>query len=769
MTTSISTQPNGPSKQLKRMVFITLALALFTLATAPNASADFSSDMAELQASLADTSAMNSDPELRKLSGAFLLIKTAEDQQAYKKMERDFYKKALSSTNIGLVVLGASNLASNRPEVFRDLYPLFNAKNAALRFAMATTLRDIAKKEGTDISTVKEIIKKIKAVAARETDPTASSMIATTAGDIEQHYGLDSSGNAAPDRIGIGKGYEIFITSAEWCGTCHLLHKNLEKEGKLKSISVTVDNQVIPLPILFVDVDKSDVALKAMDIPVPYLPQFHLIRDGKRVFTSKIGGNYDSEALESVAINALKNYNAKITAETVSPQELEDSLLSRPSPTARVTLIGTGAEPTENPLFVSFTLSNIKKALKEKYNYPEDQIVTLYGSGPKSTELDTRVDNKGKIEYKRVSDLKTDASFTSKTLEALYRTISKQGTKKSLWIYSGHGTRGGVGAWGEQKLIGPDSIQQFQNISQSQNIAISGNCYGGQFALSFDCGFFAARPDKLASGCWESRPEVIQDYASVFFKFTRPEARPITFEDSHWYAVARGDPGDSPYTSLDALADKYFLQNKAALPKVLSIQEIRDLAVTVGSAGERAALKALSQNSILNFDPSQKIAEKVLPPDTKVLLQQADVELKISTVPIRVNFDPMRAQKIYAATYSPADAAGLEATIRAFNQKGQKPIPSDAKLTSIWLQDSNDGTFWFAKFMGAKSAEQHLGLYPIDLDNPVTRFRSVLVQLARRLLFKRIVKTNPQVANQFGEKFEKIQRCEQQRIDEFLK
>lgn len=129
---------------------------------------------------------------------------------------------------------------------------------------------------------------------------------------------------------------------------------------------------------------------------------------------------------------------------------------------------------------------------------------------------------------------------------------------------------------------------------------ISGGCNSGVFARATQCGFFAAHPAVLATGCQLS-PEAIDksdDYLRFFFSSLKDENRrvadsngdgKITLEESHWYSSVRTEDHQISYSTIDALADEYFAADPSRLPATLTVAD----ALKLGENGDPAETQAL--------------------------------------------------------------------------------------------------------------------------------------------------------------------------------
>jgi hypothetical protein len=113
------------------------------------------------------------------------------------------------------------------------------------------------------------------------------------------------------------------------------------------------------------------------------------------------------------------------------------------------------------------------------------------------------------------------------------------------------------------------------------------------------CGFFAARPDIIATGCQADAAEVAQsrDYLKMFFASVTPEERAradanhdgeVSFEEAHWFASVQGDTRNVTFTTLDALADDWFAKHPQDLPDHLTVRDLQQLAAQAPPAEQQA-------------------------------------------------------------------------------------------------------------------------------------------------------------------------------------
>jgi hypothetical protein len=162
--------------------------------------------------------------------------------------------------------------------------------------------------------------------------------------------------------------------------------------------------------------------------------------------------------------------------------------------------------------------------------------------------------------------------------------------------------------WGSPAALSPDTLRALHEHGRGDNVLVSGNCFGGVMARATSCGFFAARPDIVATGCQADAAEVAQsrDYLHVFFSSLLPARRTaadadgdglISFAEAHWHASTEGDPRNVTYTSIDALADAHYEANPGELPASLTVREILALTPHANAAEARALASLLANYS----------------------------------------------------------------------------------------------------------------------------------------------------------------------------
>jgi hypothetical protein len=275
-------------------------------------------------------------------------------------------------------------------------------------------------------------------------------------------------------------------------------------------------------------------------------------------------------------------------------------------PLARTNVIlwGAASTPLANRQFTAQRLQDIRPIL---YGYipPSTDVryITLYGHGPNSRENDTSSMSGGVISFFR-ADLPADFGADARSLGIVLTSIERSDDTRNLIVLAGHSGPTGAPLWGQLGTLSAEDLSKVGVSARHEVVMISGGCNSGVFARSVSCGFFAAHPEVIASGCQLTQQAIehSDDYLRLFFKgLTGAAARDadvdgdgkVSLSEAHWYASTRIEDHQISYTSGDALADAYFTAHPTRLPKTLTISEIRALGAG-GSPEKRAALQRLT-------------------------------------------------------------------------------------------------------------------------------------------------------------------------------
>jgi hypothetical protein len=266
---------------------------------------------------------------------------------------------------------------------------------------------------------------------------------------------------------------------------------------------------------------------------------------------------------------------------------------------ANVILWGGAQTPLKNGLFISHRIKEIRALLQAQTSALNPRFITLYGNGPNSAANDTSLMDGSGTSFGRV-DVNADFSSSVEGVSAVFSAVRRSHGTRNLLIHVGHSGELGIGLWGQLGYVSPKDVSNAFEQNGGHTIMISGGCNSGVFARAAQCGFFAAHPAVLATGCQLS-PEAIDksdDYLRFFFSSLKDENRrtadsngdgKITLEESHWYSSVRTEDHQISYSTIDALADEYFAADPPRLPATLTIAD----ALKLGENGDPAEKQAL--------------------------------------------------------------------------------------------------------------------------------------------------------------------------------
>ncbi|HLF09810.1 MAG TPA: hypothetical protein VJA26_01235 [Gammaproteobacteria bacterium] len=440
---------------------------------------------------------------------------------------------------------------------------------------------------------------------------------------------------------GSAQALEIWLASSESCNSCAIYERAAQHRGYGRALRYA-DGAGLTIPILSIqkNVLAADVLRQLPEDEGPGSPSWDvtltvLIMDAGRVLLAgNIAESADNNELrhsnavmfppESPARNdsALRNENP-YAAFFTSHWNLEyfvDVVLgkrparvrSRPvdlaSPlpaslgASNVILWGSAETPLSNALFIPTRISEIRAVL-ERMNVGALRYITLYGHGPDVQGNDTSYIADGRIRFQR-ADLAADFAADAAGLNSVLTSVLHGDQARTLLVQVGHSGPTGSPLWGHALTLAPEDIEPIKRESGGKMIMVSGACHSGLYAQAVQCGFFAAHPDVLASGCQLS-PEALQasdDYLRHFFRAAsgggaargKRSGQPETLYDAHWYASTRLEDHQLSYTTTDALIDDYFAAHAEDLPAALTVAEIRRAARTM-TRSEADAVAALTQ------------------------------------------------------------------------------------------------------------------------------------------------------------------------------
>jgi hypothetical protein len=268
-----------------------------------------------------------------------------------------------------------------------------------------------------------------------------------------------------------------------------------------------------------------------------------------------------------------------------------------------VILWGAAGTPIKNGLFISQRIREIRSILQRQLRVSEPRIVALYAGGPDSKTNDTSVVRNGAVSFMH-ADLPVDVAADLPGIEAVFTGIRRL-ERQTLLIHVGHSGPAGIPIWGLLGTVIPEDLAALSEPPAGGVVMVSGGCHSGAFARAVHCGFFAAHPDVVSTGCQlsESAIEHSDDYLHLFFDRIRQRGMRTQLEDAHWYASTRLEDHQISYTTVDALADSYFHATPQRLPPSMTVQEIRRLKSSATPV-EAAALQALTRDLSPDLDVS---------------------------------------------------------------------------------------------------------------------------------------------------------------------
>jgi hypothetical protein len=259
-----------------------------------------------------------------------------------------------------------------------------------------------------------------------------------------------------------------------------------------------------------------------------------------------------------------------------------------------VVLWGAGGIPIKNPLFISHRLQQARSVLEHSLNGRDPRFITLYGRGPDGDSNDTSILRKGAVSFMH-PDMSIDYAADAPGLSSVFSALRSIRGRNTLLIHAGHSGPTGIPIWGSLGTVTPEDITAIGDGERSQLKIVSGGCHSGLFARAAQCGFFAAHPDVVATGCQLS-PEAIEksdDYLRFFFRYLDENGQgDARLDSAHWAASVRLEHHQLSYSTVDALADEYFRASAEALPSQMKVADIRQLRAAA-TAPEAQALDAL--------------------------------------------------------------------------------------------------------------------------------------------------------------------------------
>jgi hypothetical protein len=288
-----------------------------------------------------------------------------------------------------------------------------------------------------------------------------------------------------------------------------------------------------------------------------------------------------------------------------------------PPPPRNLVVVSTASWPGNNEIFNATRIAEIRDIAQQRLGVPAQGISLLYG-GSNPNAVNAVEVRQGRLVFSK-QPIPGARPATLANLTDVFQGLARSAPSRNLFVFVGHGGPDGAGLWGQLAELGPADLAVLHETGKGDDVLVSGNCFGGVMARAMSCGFFAARPDIVATGCQADAAEVAQsrDYLKMFFASVTPEEQgradadgdgAISFEEAHWFASVHGDTRNITYTTLDALADEWFAAHPETLPRSLTVAELQQLAAGAPPAEREAVRRMTDGLTAANDVPLQDLA-----------------------------------------------------------------------------------------------------------------------------------------------------------------
>lgn len=270
---------------------------------------------------------------------------------------------------------------------------------------------------------------------------------------------------------------------------------------------------------------------------------------------------------------------------------------------AHLSIWGSAMQPANNGLFIATRINQLLQT------FENDDPWVVFGHGKGADEFDTLILRDDKYTFVK-APVKADFSAGVSGLEQWFSALKNGSGDNHLIIQVGHSGPNGSPVWGHPLPLNKPLLAKTLDETGKNTVFVSGSCHGGLFAGAASCGFFAAHPDAIATGCQTSLSAIdsSDDYLKFFFG-ADPQRdingdTEISFSEAHWFASTRLEHHNISYTDKDAAVDEYFLQYPERLPSSVLLGELKKMA-SVLSTDENYALRTLaadlSDNTIIDL------------------------------------------------------------------------------------------------------------------------------------------------------------------------
>ncbi len=371
----------------------------------------------------------------------------------------------------------------------------------------------------------------------------------------------------------------VDVVGATWCPMCKTLLKSFVDKGlfpasvnqKLPILpvgrtSTKIGGQTYAVEVRYLNFDMLSSQAQAAVLsqgPLVGFPTFRFSRHGKLFYQNVYGSTY--EAIVENQLQAIAMIEAidlgKI--EELKAHFLDSSAISRLSEKMKgkksiAVITSSIFGPDDNADSINRVMTATQEILGQS---GRDNFVTLYGAGPTKETLarvTSKVENEIALAPRKPKSV--DQIGNRKGLIETFAAARTEAVQKLLLITVGHGSPLGGFFWNELPNLGPDELSKYLAMSKTESISINGTCHSGIFRKKNSCGFYAARPELVASGCGTDDPEknYVRRFMDAFVdtkKFDLNRDGKISFAEGHW-AAFDNTVGDVPYSDVDALSDE---------------------------------------------------------------------------------------------------------------------------------------------------------------------------------------------------------------------
>jgi hypothetical protein len=281
------------------------------------------------------------------------------------------------------------------------------------------------------------------------------------------------------------------------------------------------------------------------------------------------------------------DFNARLDQWKEIETKDESALLS-----SQVSILGTAQQPAANGLFISTRIRQLQAL------FDQENLITTYANGPEKYR-DTLVKTGDKYEFVSSG---IDAQFSSDLagMNSWLQKIAESTHDKQLIIQVGHSGPTGAPIWGSALTVTPEALKTGFDKTNKHITLVSGSCHSGLFANVAQCGYYAAHPEAISTGCQTSLEaiESSDDYLKYFFlqNNTNADANEdgqVSFDEAHWYASSKLEKHNISYSDFDATVDEYFSVYPNNVSKAIPLSQLSKLIKGL-SAAEQSAYRKMT-------------------------------------------------------------------------------------------------------------------------------------------------------------------------------